>query len=400
MGFIDIFLLSIRSFKTRPMRSLLTVLGMGVGIGAVLFLVSFGYGMQQVILNRITSADALLSLDVSAGTSGLINLDKKSLQEISEIPEVVEVSPVANFPGQLSHSEITGDMAIYSVDKSFFRLSGINASQGRLFSDDNPYEVVVSSITSRLFGYENPQDILGQEVKLSLFISKITEDEIEEVELVERQEPYKVVGVISDEAANYAYVLNSTLVDLDINNYDQAKVKVVSSVMMESVRDQIIEKGFLVSALSDIIEQAEKIFRIIQIVLGLFGLIALVVSAIGMFNTMTITLLERTNEIGIMRSIGVTRRDVQSLFLSEAMIIGFLGGLSGVLIGILGGELVNIIIGVLARNFGGQSFDLFYTPSIFIIFIIVFSTIIGFLTGIYPARRAGKLNPLDALRYK
>jgi len=233
-----------------------------------------------------------------------------------------------------------------------------------------------------------------------LFIPKMTEDGLEEVEFVERENPYKVVGVIMDDTANYAFLLNNTIADLNLDVYDQAKVKVSGSTYMETVRDKIIDKGLIVSSLSDIIDQAEKIFRIIQIVLGLFGLIALVVSAIGMFNTMTITLLERTNEIGIMRSIGVTKRDVQALFLAESMIIGFLGGVSGVAIGILGGEMVNFVFGLLAKNFGGQVLDLFYTPTIFIVFIIVFSTIIGFLTGLYPSRRAGKLNPLEALRYK
>lgn len=396
----DIFLLSIRSFRTRTMRSLLTVLGMGVGIGAVLFLVSFGYGLQQVILNRITSADALLSLDVSAGSSGLISLEKDVLDDIGEMPEVVEVSPVLNLPGQLTHQDVTGDMTIYAIDRSFFRLNGTTINDGREFSTASSQEVVISSVAMQLFDFSRPEDAIDQEVDLSLFITKITDEEVEEVELIEREEKYKIVGVIRDDTANYAFLLNEAISDLDIQVYDQAKIKVSDSEHMESVRDQIIEKGLIVSSLSDIIEQAEKIFRIIQTVLGLFGLIALIVSAIGMFNTMTITLLERTNEIGIMRSIGVTKRDVQALFLTEAMIIGFLGGLSGIFIGFLGGEIVNFIFSILAKNFGGQVFDLFYTPTIFIVFIIVFSTLIGLITGIYPSRRAGKLNPLDALRYK
>ncbi|MBT4849458.1 ABC transporter permease [Candidatus Parcubacteria bacterium] len=156
----------------------------------------------------------------------------------------------------------------------------------------------------------------------------------------------------------------------------------------------------MVSSLSDTIEQANKIFGIVQLVLGLFGLIALIVSAIGMFNTMTITLLERINEIGIMRSIGVTKRDIRYLFLFESMVIGFLGGLSGVIIGFLGGELVNLFFNLLAKNFGGQTFDLFVSPSWFIIFIMVFSTLIGLVTGIYPSKQAASLNPLEALRYK
>jgi len=382
------------------MRSLLTVLGMGVGIGAVLFLVSFGYGLQQVILNQITSADALLSLDVSAGTSGLIQLDRQTISDIEAIPEVVEVSPVMNLPGQLSYNNTTGDMAIYAVDRAFFRLNSTSIAHGTSFSEGDVQEIVVSSIVAQLFNFDTPDDLLGQQLKLSLFIPKMTEDGLEEVEFVERENPYKVVGVIMDDTANYAFLLNNTIADLNLDVYDQAKVKVSGSTYMETVRDKIIDKGLIVSSLSDIIDQAEKIFRIIQIVLGLFGLIALVVSAIGMFNTMTITLLERTNEIGIMRSIGVTKRDVQALFLAESMIIGFLGGVSGVAIGILGGEMVNFVFGLLAKNFGGQVLDLFYTPTIFIVFIIVFSTIIGFLTGLYPSRRAGKLNPLEALRYK
>jgi len=115
---------------------------------------------------------------------------------------------------------------------------------------------------------------------------------------------------------------------------------------------------------------------------------------------MTITLLERINEIGIMRAIGVTKRDIRSLFLFESMVIGFLGGLSGIIIGLLGGTAVNFIINILAKNLGGVALDLFYAPPWFMIFIIVSSSLIGLLTGVYPSQRAGSLNPLDALRYK
>ena len=158
--------------------------------------------------------------------------------------------------------------------------------------------------------------------------------------------------------------------------------------------------GYLVSSLSDTIDQAKKIFRIIQIILALFGLVALVVSAIGMFNTMTVTLLERINEIGILRSIGASANDIRLLFLVESVLMGFLGGIGGIVVGYLGGEIANFGLNILAKSFGGEPLNLFYRPFWFIGFIIIFSTIIGFLTGIYPSRRASKLNPLEALRYK
>jgi len=162
----------------------------------------------------------------------------------------------------------------------------------------------------------------------------------------------------------------------------------------------IIDKGFLVSSLSDIIDQTNKIFKVVQLILAIFGLIALLVSSIGMINTMTITLLERINEIGIMRAIGITKRDIKIMFLTESLIMGLLGGIGGVIIGYIGGSLVNMGINLLANTFGGQSLNLFYYPSWFIYFIIIFSTLIGLLTGIFPSIKASKLNPLLALRYK
>jgi putative ABC transport system permease protein len=181
---------------------------------------------------------------------------------------------------------------------------------------------------------------------------------------------------------------------------DALKVKVDNHANLEAVRNAILAKGYIVSALSDVIDQASKVFSIVQLVLGFFGLVALIVSAIGMFNTMTIALMERTNEIGIMRSIGITRRDIQTMFLVESMVMGLLGGLGGLLLGAVVGESLNVFMNVLAHRFNGPSVNLFLAPLWFVAFIIIFSAVIGLLTGVYPSVRASKLNPLDALRYK
>lgn len=375
------------------------MLGVGVGIGTVLFLVSLGYGLQNVILSRITTADSLLSLDVSSGTSGLIELDNKSIEDIAKIPEVAEVSPVANFTSQITLDNFTGDGAVYTTEPSFFRLSGIIPQYGKQFGDNENNSAIISSATAKLFNLE-PEKILGKQISLSLFLPKVNAEGFEEVDIKELDKKFAITGVIDDENMSYAYIPRNSIPDVEISKYDLLKVKVSSSDSMEKVRNEIINKGFLVSSLSDTIEQANKIFKIIQIILALFGLVALVVSAIGMFNTMTITLLERINEIGIMRSIGLTKKDIKKMFLVESILMGFLGGVGGVAIGYLAGELANIGINMLAKNFGGQAFDLFYRPVWFVMAIIIFSTFIGFLTGLYPSRRAARLNPLEALRYK
>jgi putative ABC transport system permease protein len=169
---------------------------------------------------------------------------------------------------------------------------------------------------------------------------------------------------------------------------------------MEKVREELIGMGFMVSAISDVIEQANKIFRVIQIVLGIFGIIALIVAAIGLANTMTISLLERTQDIGIMRAVGASPKDVRNLFLTESTLIGFAGGVVGIFIGKLVSLFFNLGINLLAKSLGAQPLNLFFTPSWFLIFIVIFSTLVGFSTGIFPARRASKLNPLAALKYK
>ncbi|MBP9732309.1 MAG: ABC transporter permease [Candidatus Magasanikbacteria bacterium] len=399
----DILSLSTRTFKTRPMRTALTILGMSVGIGAVLFLVSLGYGLQETVLNRITNADALLSLDVSAGQSELIKLDRAHLDKMAQLPNVEEVSPITAISSQITLKDLTGIVTLYSVKPSFFRLSGILPFKGKLFegtqSGETKREIVVSSALATIFNLD-PDSIIGETVSITAFVSRLDETGAEVVSTTIITDPFVIVGVVQDDKESFMYSPESLLQDIHVETYIGAKIKVTSPEVMGAIRDQVIDMGFFVSALQDTIDQVKKIFSIVQIVLGLFGLVALIVSAIGMFNTMTVLLMERTNEIGIMRSIGVTRNDVRKLFMVEAMVMGFLGGLGGVALGHLGGVLANFGINLLAKNFGGQALSLFSRPASFIVGIIIFSTIIGFITGIFPAQRAAKIKPLDALRYK
>jgi ABC-type antimicrobial peptide transport system permease subunit len=185
-----------------------------------------------------------------------------------------------------------------------------------------------------------------------------------------------------------------------IEEYERIQVRVDTNENLPLIENELIEEGYRVTALSKTVEQASKIFQGIQAVLATFGGIALIVSAIGMFNTMTVTLLERTKEIGIMRTIGASPNDVKYLFVSESVVVGFLGGVTGILMGVALGGAVNLFLNILASQFGGQAVKLFSFPLDFLTFIALFSAAVGYLTGIFPARRASTLNPLDAIRYE
>ena len=397
----DIFRLSTRMFRTSRSRTVLTILGISVGIGAILFLVSLGYGLQRLILEQITTSDALLSLDVTTGDLENLKLKEETFQEIVNTPSVEEVSPMITSEGQLHIGDISTEVDINFVDNSFFRLDGTKLEVGEFYSEseEDKRKIIISSSALRLFNIET-NDALNREVQFTFFVSSIDEEGNIIRDSLDLEESFQIIGVVEEDSLSYVYIPFSASKIVGIEDYSKLKVKVDQDKNLNIVRNAIIEKGFLVSALSDIIEQANQIFRIVQIILGSFGIVALIVSAIGMFNTMTITLLERTQEIGIMKALGATALDIWNMFLAESVIIGFVGGLGGIIIGFVGGELFNYGINVLASFLGGEAIDMFFTPLWFMLLIITFSTFVGFLTGFYPARRAAKINSLEALRYK
>jgi len=404
MKFIDLFKLSTRMFKARTSRTLLTVLGMSIGIGAILFLVSFGYGLQRTLLERITTSESLMTLDVTEAKSGLVSLNSDMINKIKQLPGVAEVSPAFQLTSQGHIGDISADLVSIGVNPSFLRLGGIRITKGDALTDSNPEGVIITSSVAQVFGKQDAASMIGQEITFTFFTPKETSDNGDSdlqnnFNRVDLDKKFKIIGTVDGED-NVIYINSAALDDLKIDKFNQIKVKCNSQQAMNSIRDSILNEGLLVSSLSDTVDQANQIFRIIQIVLMLFGVIALAVSAIGMFNTMTIALLERTEEIGIMKSIGASDTGVSMMFIMESTIMGFLGGLCGVLIGMIGGVIFNQLINFIASRFGGQSVSLFFSPTWFIFTIIVFAAVVGFITGFVPARRASKIDPLDALRYK
>ncbi len=398
MQVADLFSLSTRMFRTRPARTWLTVLGISIGISAVLFLVSLGYGLQNIILQKIVFNQALLSLTITPANE-LIVFNNDALDQLKKIPKVADVAAETNFPGQAILDQLHGTADVKGVDARFFGYAGVTVRTGELFNEKETDQVLISDAVLKLWGVKADKDVIGKQIHLQILPAKSSGSSTPMME--ELSHLYTIKGVIEDPQDSYVFIPLSELAkDTTIVRYDQARVRVESDKDIEPVKELVISKGYQVASLSETVDQAKKIFQVIQIVLGLFGAVALVVSSIGMFNTMTVTLLERTNEIGIMRAIGATKSSLKNMFLFESLIIGFLGGVVGEAIGIALAEFFNFSINSLAHRFGGATSDLFFFPGWFLGGVIALSMIIGFLSGIFPARRASNLEPLEALRYK
>jgi putative ABC transport system permease protein len=372
---------------------------MGVGTGAVLFLIGLGYGLQHLLLSNIVSSDTLLSLTINSAQPDVIVINDKVIEEIRGFNGVKNVSPLASYPAQISWSDLIGNVVLKGVDENYLKYEGIGVKSGKDIEKEKK-EILVSEAVVMLFGTEKNEDIIGREVSIQVF-GALGESQTEQSEFIQFDKKYKIVGVVEGvESVFIFFPLLDLKEKVNVLEYESAKVRVTKESEITSVSEALIDKGFQVSSLSETVDQANKIFRAIQIALGFFGAIALFVAAIGMVNTMTVTLLERTSEIGIMRATGASKKDVLALFVTEATVMGFFGGISGLAVGILGGSLFNVAINMIASFFGGKAINLFFYPLWFIASLVIVSTLVGLIAGFFPGRKAANLDPLDALRYK
>ncbi len=398
LGLTDLFRLSLRVFKTKPLRTFLTILGMSFGIGTVLFLVSFGYGLQYILIGKLVATeDSLITIEALYPSETELNITYDDLKMISQIPETAEISPIAEFTGEIKANDQSGLLLTKIIKPNYFRLSGQVPDIGETFIELEPAVIISNSAVKLAENYQEitPQtkELLNKKFSFKIFYQSETKIEIEESST---KEPLKLKGVITDELQPPFALIPEDFLTKEPPFFKRVLVKAKDINSVEALRDKLLEKGFIISARIDLVNQATKIMKIITIVLGVFGVAALIVAAVGMFNTMVVSFLERTYEVGIIKSLGATDRDVKNLFLMESSVMGFLGGVGGVVLGVGVGQFANFGLSLLATRLGGKPFDLFITPMWFIGLIIASSSLIGLISGFWPARRASFLSPKEA----
>jgi len=211
---------------------------------------------------------------------------------------------------------------------------------------------------------------------------------------------YTIVGVTPDAKSAQFFVPFIDLRTLGIGNFSQAKVVVKSQDELSSVRKQIEAMGLKTRSVVDTVNQINQLFGTLRAFLAILGLVALFVAAVGMFNTLTVSLMERTREVGLMKAMGMRSSEVRELFLAESLIMSGAGGVLGVICGVLIGKMIEVILSSFAIFRGAGYVNITFTPPVFALAIILLSLFVGFATGFYPSRRATKISALNALRYE
>lgn len=391
----DLLMLSLRVFKVNPFRTSMTILGIGVSFATIFFLISLGYGLQHILLDQIASDTSLRSIDVTTSNAAALPLTESAVERMRALPDVDKVDPIILTSGQIEMSGILADSLVQSASAEVLKTLGLKVLEGKLPNGGGNGIAISNALDSLM--RQNGGSLLGQKVIVTSYVS-IFMDGIQQVNTVVHPEEYTIEAIF-EEGQNVALVPFQKAATLGLP-YGLVKVIADNTENLPEIRAGILALGFSTSALADTITQANQIFKIFRIVLALIGLGALVVAIIGMVNTMTISLLERLHEIGIMKIFGITKADMEKLFFLESSIVGFLGGASGLLMGFVFSRIFNLVIGFLANTLGGRAVNLFYYPSWFVFSILIFSAIVGFLVGISPAREASRLDPLKALKLK
>lgn len=257
---------------------------------------------------------------------------------------------------------------------------------------------VINRAMLRLMGIDESSAV-GQIVKTTLvFGNSFFEEDDYQAASVETD--FEIIGVVPNNDTPAFYFPFGDLKDTGIDNYSQIKVVVKEKDDLRVVRETIESMGFKTSSVVDTVGRINSLFDNVRLVLLFLGMIALGVAALGMFNTLTVSLLEKTREVGLMKAMGMKSDEVKKLFLAESITIGIAGGLLGLLFGFLLGKLISFGLSTVSITKGLGVIDVVFIPASLAISITILSLVVGVVTGIFPARRTMRISALDALRYE
>ncbi len=260
-------------------------------------------------------------------------------------------------------------------------------------------QAVINESMAQILG-EKVEDIVGKEFKISFVAVGEAMSDSEEKKVESETESYKIVAVIPGSKNPVVWVPFIDLRSLGINRFSQARVTVAKAGDLPDVRSRIEALGYSTSSVADTVAQVKGLFTTARLALGTLGMVALAVASLGMFNTLTVSLLERTREVGVLKSMGMKSYEVKNLFLTESMVMGFFGGMLGIILGIVAGKFLGLILSVFAIVQGVGFINISSLPIMFGVAVVFLSLLVGFITGHYPAKRATKISALNALRYE
>jgi len=449
----DLTDLALRNLRESLLRNVLTTLGVAVGVASFVAIISIGVGLQQLASRRLSESGLFDTIIVTPKTNlrgmGRPNpepesgkppraLDDNARKEFEKLPYVVEVYPQIRFFTEVRFNSKPFATVVAGMPDSSRNSGSFDGMQGRFFASTTANEAILQIEFAKELS-DQPSSLIGQDLVLryaerqALPSSTIATDSTDNpagssaggFSVVPKELRLEIVGVVETEpAAGYGGYGNARLLipletasslraaqvnDLrDIvrdsgsnkTTYASLSVRAKSPSHVEALETSIKSMGFRAFSLLDASKSLRIFFTVFDLLVGIFGSLALAIATLGIVNTLVMAILERRREIGVLKALGAADSDVQQLFFVEAGVMGAIGGIFGVLFGWLLGRAITFGTNFYLHRQNLNPIELTAVPWWLILFALAIAILVSLAAGLYPASRAAKLNPVDALRYE
>lgn len=445
MRYPDILQMAFRNLKRRKARSFLTILGVIIGTASIVVMISLGVGLSETWTGQMEKWGNLREIQIYSGmrydnegnpVGQGKKLNDEAVDELSSLEGVSGVMPGYRLSSEARSGKREGYLEVVGVPVSQMTVFDFETAEGRLLTEGDRLQMLLGSETGRslydpvkmqaemealekggVVEYHEKEndtaELLGQRITLSVR---------REEDGREKKYSFTAVGVLSEENRDKAYSVYIPLeqlrgmkeysvggfsrmvsprekdsMDRDPSDYDFMWVRADDIAAAKTLSEEIRNLGYQAYSMADSLKEMEQGTRIFQAILGGIGSVTLIVAALGIINTMVMSIYERTREIGIMKVIGASFLDIRLLFLTEAALIGLAGGVLGLVLSCGASALLNYL-GSSFAAMGGEDVVISVIPVWLSLFALGFSILIGVLAGIYPAGRAVRLSPVNAMR--
>ncbi len=452
----DALELAARNLRESILRNGLTTMGIAVGVASLVAMLALGVGLQQLANRRLASSGLFDSvvifqrdMDQPPGPRNLTVeqaparvVDEAARLELAKLPGVAEVNPEIRFMAQIVHGKEQRFGLIAAVAPSSKGNDVFDNMKGKFFSSDEAEEAILKQEFAEQMSPGKPEALIGSDLVLRyaertpMAATPAGGMPMPNAQggadfadwgfsVVPREQRLRVVGIAEQEPVGAMRGMTSgrvmiplglalklkTMAPNEMRNvmrtaaaqgrtYQSLVVKLKNPNAVQGVEDAAKKMGFGAFSLLDASRNLRRFFTILDLFLGIFGSLALAVASLGIVNTLVMAILERRREIGIMKAIGGSDADVKLLFFAEAAAMGFSGGVLGVALGWTIGAIINFGTNVYLKQQQLPTEQIWSTPWWLGFGAIAFSILVSLISGLYPAARAARLDPVQALRYE